>query len=190
MMMGERDLEAEVKEKDEIIMSLRLNEHLLKDKLEVSRRNMSKQVEMINSLENENEELRENLHNCRLNKSIIREKLKLWQDVHKEYNIYSIKDFEELLNELKEENEQLLKENVFLAKQRTYWKSKCAEWMGVKEENLSLRCVNMSEKQLIFDFCDWLGGQGLLYEVIYYGSGDAIKEAIDKYLAEKEADDE
>lgn len=53
----------------------------------------------------------------------------------------------ELMNELYEENEQLRKENVFLAKQRNYWKSKCAEWMGVKEENLSLRCVNMSEKQ-------------------------------------------
>lgn len=48
----------------------------------------------------------------------------------------------------------------------------------------------MSEKQLIFDFCDWLGGQGLLYEVIYYGGGDAIKEVIDKYLAEKELEDE
>ena len=105
-MMGERNLEAELKEKDEIIMSLRLNEHLLKDKLEVSRRNMSKQLERITALENENEQLRENLHNCRLNKNIISEKLKLWQDVHKEYNIYSIKDFEELLNELKEENER------------------------------------------------------------------------------------
>ena len=147
MMMGERDLEAEVKEKDEIIMSLRLNEHLLNDKLEVSRRNMSKQLERITALENENEQLERNLYNCRLNKNIISEKLKLWQDVHKEYNIYSIKGFEELLNKLKEKNEQLRKENVFLAKQRTYWKSKCAEWMGVKEENLSVRCVNMNEKR-------------------------------------------
>ena len=48
----------------------------------------------------------------------------------------------------------------------------------------------MSEKQLIFDFCKWLGNQGLLYEVIYYGDYDEIKEVIDKYLAEKEADDE
>ena len=30
-----------------------------------------------------------------------------------------------LLNELVEENEQLQKENVFLAKQRNYWKGKC-----------------------------------------------------------------
>jgi len=56
-MMGERDLEAELKEKDEIIMSLRLNEHLLKDKLEISRRNMSKQLERIKELEKENEQL-------------------------------------------------------------------------------------------------------------------------------------
>ena len=55
--MGERDLEAELKEKDEIIMSLRLNEHLLKDKLEISRRNMSKQLERIKELEKENEQL-------------------------------------------------------------------------------------------------------------------------------------
>ena len=48
----------------------------------------------------------------------------------------------------------------------------------------------MSEKQLIFDFCRWLGNQGGLYEVIYYGDYDEIKEVIDKYLAEKESDDE
>ena len=58
-MMGERDLEAELTEKDEIIMSLRLNEHLLKDKLEISRRNMSKQLERIDQLEKENKRLRE-----------------------------------------------------------------------------------------------------------------------------------
>ena len=48
----------------------------------------------------------------------------------------------------------------------------------------------MSEKQLIFDFCKWLGNQGCLYEVINYGDYDEIKQAIDKYLAEKEADNE
>lgn len=58
MMMGERDLEVELKEKDEIIMSLRLNEHLLKDKLEISRRNMGKQLERIKELEKENEQLK------------------------------------------------------------------------------------------------------------------------------------
>ena len=59
--MGERDLEVELKEKDEIIMSLRLNEHLLKDKLEISRRNMGKQLERIKELEKENEQLRKEL---------------------------------------------------------------------------------------------------------------------------------
>jgi len=89
-MMGERDLEAELKEKDEIIMSLRLNEHLLKDKLEISRRNMKKQLERITALE---------------------------------------------------------KENIELKKLKKY----CAEWMGVKEENLSLRCGKMSEKRFVID---------------------------------------
>ena len=65
MMMGERDIEAELKEKDEIIMSLRLNEHLLKDKLEISRRNMKKQLEMIKSLEKENNELKKQVEDCK-----------------------------------------------------------------------------------------------------------------------------
>lgn len=59
-------------------------------------------LDKIKELEKENEQLREinkelgdDLYNCRLNKNIIREKLKLWQDAHKEYGIYSIKDFEE-----------------------------------------------------------------------------------------------
>ena len=64
MMMGERDLEAELKEKAEIIMSLRLNEHLLKDKLEISRRNMSKQLERITILEKENDELKKHVEEC------------------------------------------------------------------------------------------------------------------------------
>ena len=50
--------------------------------------------------------------------------------------------------------------------------------------------TDLNEKQLIFDFCKWLGNHGLLYEVIYYGDYDEIKEVIDKYLAEKESDDE
>ena len=62
-MMGERDLEVELKEKDEIIMSLRLNEHLLKDKLEISRRNMGKQLERIKELEKKNEQLRKQIQN-------------------------------------------------------------------------------------------------------------------------------
>ena len=63
--MGERDIEAELKEKDEIIMSLRLNEHLLNDKLEISRRNMSKQLERITALEKENTKLKKQLEDCK-----------------------------------------------------------------------------------------------------------------------------
>lgn len=71
MMMGERDLEAELKEKDEIIMSLRLNEHLLKDKVEISRRNMSKQLERIKSLEKENDKLKKQIEDCKDYNSIL-----------------------------------------------------------------------------------------------------------------------
>ena len=70
-MMGERDLEVELQEKDEIIMSLRLNEHLLNDKLEISRRNMGKQLERINSLEKENTELKKQIEDCKDYNSIL-----------------------------------------------------------------------------------------------------------------------
>ena len=63
--MGERDFEVELKEKDEIIMSLRLNEHLLNDKLEISRRNMGKQLERITALEKENEKLLKQINDCK-----------------------------------------------------------------------------------------------------------------------------
>lgn len=65
MMFGETDLEAEPQEKDEIIMSLRLNERLLKDKLEISRRNMSKQLERMTALEKENEKLKKQINDCK-----------------------------------------------------------------------------------------------------------------------------
>ena len=42
----------------------------------------------------------------------------------------------------------------------------------------------MSEKQLIFDFCDWLGCQGCAYEMIAYGDDDDLKQIIDKYFEE------
>lgn len=51
--------------------------------------NMNKQLRAINK------ELGDDLHNCRLNKNIISEKLKLWQDTLAEYDIYTIKDFAE-----------------------------------------------------------------------------------------------
>lgn len=58
--------------------------------------------ELLNKLNYENEQLREinkeigdDLYNCRLNKNIISEKLKLWQDTLAEYDIYTIKDLGE-----------------------------------------------------------------------------------------------
>lgn len=65
MMFGEADLGAEPQEKDEIIMSLRLNEHLLKDKLKISRRNMRKLLERITALEKENEKLKKQINDCK-----------------------------------------------------------------------------------------------------------------------------
>ena len=46
-MFGEVDLAKELDDANEIIMSLRLNEYLLKGKLEVAREKMSKQVNEI-----------------------------------------------------------------------------------------------------------------------------------------------
>lgn len=46
-MFGEVDLEKELDDANEIIMSLRLNEYLLKGKLEVAREKMGKQVNEI-----------------------------------------------------------------------------------------------------------------------------------------------
>lgn len=70
---------------------------------------LNKQQAIIFALKEMNMQLREinkdigdDLYNCRLNKNIIRERLKLWQDVHKEYDIYSIDDFEELMKNVKQ----------------------------------------------------------------------------------------
>lgn len=52
-------------------------------------------VNLLNWLINENKELGDDLHNCKLNKNIISEKLKLWQDTLAEYDIYTIKDLRE-----------------------------------------------------------------------------------------------
>lgn len=69
-----------------------------------SARNVNILCERLNGLVEENEQLREinkeisdDLHNCRLNKNIISEKLKIWQDTLSEYDIYTIKDFKELM---------------------------------------------------------------------------------------------
>ena len=82
-------------ESDSENAKLRIENKRLCDEIKLLKPTNIEQYEQIQKLQEENEQLRENLHNCRLNKNIIREKLKLWQDAHKEYNIYSIKDFEE-----------------------------------------------------------------------------------------------
>ena len=78
------------------------------------------QQSTITELEEENEQLREinkeigdDLYNCRLNKNIISEKLKLWQDALAEYDIYTIKDFAEsfeLDSEISKEKDEKIKE--------------------------------------------------------------------------------
>ena len=80
---------------------------LVKWSSEIAKRNVVLD-EKVGELQRENEQLRainkkwgDDLHNCRLNKNIISEKLKMWQDVHKEYNIYNIKDFKELMKKVK-----------------------------------------------------------------------------------------
>ena len=103
MMMGERDLEAELQEKDEIIMSLRLNEHLLKDKLEIYRRNMSKQLERITALEKENEKLSKQINDCKDYNAI------LYQNC-----VQKDKRWLKRLEKLDEELEEYIKENAKL----------------------------------------------------------------------------
>ena len=65
---------------------------------------LNEQQATISALKEENEQLRginkeigDDLYNCRLNKDIVSEKLKLWQDTLAEYDIYTIKDFKELM---------------------------------------------------------------------------------------------
>ena len=45
----------------------------------------------------------------------------------------------------------------------------------------------MTEKyKIIWDFCDWLGCQGLAYETLYYGSSRDIDKLIKRYLEDEE----
>ena len=44
----------------------------------------------------------------------------------------------------------------------------------------------MTEKyQIIWDFCDWLGYQGLAYETLYYGDNEDIDNLIEEYLEDE-----
>ena len=85
----------------EQIVQLQEENEQLRQVLSENEKLLQKDLDMLTELRRENEQLRENLHNCRHNKNIISEKLKLWQDAHKEYNIYNIKDFEELMKSIK-----------------------------------------------------------------------------------------
>ena len=45
----------------------------------------------------------------------------------------------------------------------------------------------MTEKyDNIWDFCDWLGHQGIAYETLYFGSSEDIDKLIKRYLEDKE----
>lgn len=39
--------------------------------------------------------------------------------------------------------------------------------------------------KVIWDFCDWLGYQGLAYEILYYGSDESINKLIKRYLEDE-----
>ena len=43
--------------------------------------------------------------------------------------------------------------------------------------------------QIIYDFCDWLGYQGLAYETLYYGGNKDIEKLINKYLEDEKWSD-
>lgn len=40
--------------------------------------------------------------------------------------------------------------------------------------------------EIIWDFCDWLGYQGLAYETLYYGGNKDIENLIKRYLEDEE----
>lgn len=70
-------------------------------------------ITMNEQLREINKELGDDLYNCRLNKNIIAEKLKLWQDTLTEYDIYTIKDLGksfELDAKLSKEKDEKIKE--------------------------------------------------------------------------------
>lgn len=77
---------------------------------------LNMQQATISQLKEINKEIGDDLYNCRLNKNIISEKLKLWQDTLAEYDIYTIKDLSLQMKILKEENEQLKQEIIVYKK--------------------------------------------------------------------------
>ena len=83
------------------ISQLLMREYEISDGLEKENKELKKQLKKKNTtnmqLREINKDLGDDLHNCRLNKNIISEKLKLWQDTLAEYDIYTINDFKELM---------------------------------------------------------------------------------------------
>ena len=77
---------------------------------------LNMQQATISQLKEINKEIGDDLYHCRLNKNIISEKLKLWQNTLAEYNIYTIKDLSLQMKILKEENEQLKQEIIVYKK--------------------------------------------------------------------------
>ena len=81
------------------ISQLLMREYEISDGLEKENKELKKQLNKKNTMNMQlreiNKELGDDLYNCRLNKNIISEKLKLWQDTLAEYDIYTIKDFAE-----------------------------------------------------------------------------------------------
>jgi len=67
----------------------------LKEENKKLKRELNKQNTLNTQLREINKELGDDLYNCRSNKNIISEKLKLWQDTLTEYDIYTIKDLTE-----------------------------------------------------------------------------------------------
>ena len=58
---------------------------------------------------------------------------------------------------------------------------------GVLHLFVFVKVVRMTEKyDIIWDFCDWLGYQGLAYETLYYGMRRDIDRLIKRYLEDEE----
>lgn len=99
---------------------------------------LNKLVEVNEQLREINKEIGDDLHNCRINKNIIREKLKLWQDVHKEYGIYNIKDFEESFKldaKINKEKDEKIKELEVKVLNSELEKTNKAMYNGLKEQS-------------------------------------------------------
>ena len=80
------------------------NKRLEKDLQTVHNKNKELQTEnlelvhMNKQLREINKDIGDDLYSCRLNKNIISEKLKLWQDILEEHNIYTLEQLDDVLS--------------------------------------------------------------------------------------------